>query len=104
MTTLPWNDDELAPETSFLTDQLAAINRQGVLTINSQPAVNGKKSTDPVVGWGKKGGYVYQKVMEGGVERTMITSGMLCTVGKWESAYKIGTHIQRYSMYNARHK
>ena len=68
MTTLPWNDDELAPETSFLTDQLAAINRQGVLTINGQPAVNGKKSTDPVVGWGKKGGYVYQKVMEGGVE------------------------------------
>ena len=69
VTTLPWNDDELAPETSFLTDQLAAINRQGVLTINSQPAVNGKKSTDPVVGWGKKGGYVYQKVMEGGVEK-----------------------------------
>ena len=62
MTTLPWNDDELAMETSLLTEQLAAINRCGVLTINSQPAVNGRSSSDPVVGWGEKGGYVYQKV------------------------------------------
>ena len=49
-------------ETSLLSEQLASINRQGVLTINSQPSVNGKSSTDPVVGWGEKGGYVYQKV------------------------------------------
>ena len=62
VTTLPWNDDELAMETSLLSEQLASINRQGVLTINSQPSVNGKSSTDPVVGWGEKGGYVYQKV------------------------------------------
>ena len=78
MTTLPWNDDELALETSFLIGQLAAINRQGVLvlTINSQRAVNWKKSTDPVVGWGKKGGYVYQKVMEGGVEENNEYQGL----------------------------
>ena len=49
-------------ETSLLTEQLAAINHRGVLTINSQPAVNGRSASDPVVGWGEKGGYVYQKV------------------------------------------
>jgi methylenetetrahydrofolate reductase (NADPH) len=61
VTSLPWNDDELAMETSLLTQELAAINRRGVLTINSQPAVNGRSSSDPVVGWGEKGGFVYQK-------------------------------------------
>ncbi|CAI8035612.1 Methylenetetrahydrofolate reductase [Geodia barretti] len=61
VTSLPWNDDELAMETSLLTQQLAAINCRGVLTINSQPAVNGRSSSDPVVGWGEKGGFVYQK-------------------------------------------
>ncbi|CAI8055832.1 Methylenetetrahydrofolate reductase, partial [Geodia barretti] len=61
VTSLPWNDDELAMETSLLTQQLAAINRRGVLTINSQPAVNGRSSSDPVIGWGEKGGFVYQK-------------------------------------------
>ena len=62
VTSLPWNEEELALETSLITDQLAHINAYGVLTINSQPAVNGKPSTDPVVGWGRPGGYVYQKV------------------------------------------
>lgn len=59
---IPWSDDELALETSLLTEQLAYINGCGVLTINSQPAINGFPSTDPMVGWGSKGGYVYQKV------------------------------------------
>ena len=62
VTCLPWNDEELALETSLITDQLAHINAHGVLTINSQPAVNGRPSNDPVVGWGRPGGYVYQKV------------------------------------------
>ena len=61
---MPWNDDELASETTLLIQQLGHINRHGVLTINSQPAVNGKPSTDKYVGWGKKGGYVYQKVLQ----------------------------------------
>ncbi|KAJ1360055.1 putative methylenetetrahydrofolate reductase [Parelaphostrongylus tenuis] len=34
---------------------------QGILTVNSQPSVNGAPSTDPLVGWGKPGGYCYQK-------------------------------------------
>jgi methylenetetrahydrofolate reductase (NADPH) len=37
------------------------LNRRGFLTINSQPAVNGAKSSDPVFGWGPRNGYVYQK-------------------------------------------
>jgi methylenetetrahydrofolate reductase (NADPH) len=61
VTSLPWNDDELAIETSLIMAQLAHINRNGVLTINSQPAVNGCSSTHPVHGWGSAGGYVYQK-------------------------------------------
>ncbi|XP_035989022.1 methylenetetrahydrofolate reductase isoform X2 [Fundulus heteroclitus] len=58
---LPWNDEPLAPETNFLKDELEKVNRCGVLTINSQPNINGKPSTDPVVGWGPPGGYVFQK-------------------------------------------
>ena len=60
---LPWNEDELAPETSQVSEDLVELNRTGVLTINSQPHVNAAKSTDPVFGWGGAGGYVYQKVL-----------------------------------------
>ncbi|TKS77864.1 Methylenetetrahydrofolate reductase [Collichthys lucidus] len=58
---LPWNDEPLAPETNLLKDELEKVNRRGVLTINSQPNINGKSSTDPIVGWGPAGGYVFQK-------------------------------------------
>lgn len=59
---MPWNDEPLAPETNLLKDELEKVNRRGVLTINSQPNINGKPSADPVVGWGPAGGYVFQKV------------------------------------------
>ena len=62
VTALPWNDDELAAETGKLVERLASLNHRGVLTINSQPAVNGAPSDDSVYGWGPHGGYVYQKV------------------------------------------
>lgn len=62
VTALPWNDDELAAETGQLVERLASLNQRGVLTINSQPAVNGAPSDDQVHGWGPHGGYVYQKV------------------------------------------
>lgn len=58
---LPWNDDPLAPETNLLKDELEKVNRRGVLTINSQPNINGKASSDAIVGWGPAGGYVFQK-------------------------------------------
>jgi len=58
---LPWNEDDLAPETRLLLSSLAEINRKGFLTINSQPNVNAARSSDPVVGWGGADGYIYQK-------------------------------------------
>lgn len=58
---LPWSAQKLEPETDTIKQRLAAINLLGYLTINSQPAVNGAKSSDPVYGWGPKNGYVYQK-------------------------------------------
>ncbi|XP_055345441.1 methylenetetrahydrofolate reductase (NADPH)-like [Paramacrobiotus metropolitanus] len=61
ITSLPWSDGELSPETLPLVERLGELNRMGVLTINSQPNVNGLPSTDKVHGWGDPGGYVYQK-------------------------------------------
>jgi hypothetical protein len=45
-----------------MKEELLRVNRQGILTINSQPNINGKPSSDPIVGWGPSGGYVFQKV------------------------------------------
>ncbi|OBZ91031.1 Methylenetetrahydrofolate reductase 1 [Choanephora cucurbitarum] len=58
---IPWSAQQLDPETDVIRQRLAAINLLGYLTINSQPAVNGAKSSDPVYGWGPKNGYVFQK-------------------------------------------
>jgi methylenetetrahydrofolate reductase (NADPH) len=58
---LPWCESALNQETLPLTLRLAAVNRAGFLTINSQPAVNGEKSTHPLYGWGGVDGRVYQK-------------------------------------------
>ena len=64
MNRLPWNEEELASETSLIVDQLAHLNENGMWTINSQPDVNGASSMDPKFGWGGIGGYVYQKVRD----------------------------------------
>ena len=37
------------------------MNMNNFFTTNSQPKVNGAKSSDAVFGWGPQGGYVYQK-------------------------------------------
>lgn len=58
---LPWSAQQLEPETDTIRQRLAAINLLGYLTINSQPAVNGARSSDKAYGWGPKNGYVYQK-------------------------------------------
>ncbi|KDN41872.1 putative MET13-putative methylene tetrahydrofolate reductase [Tilletiaria anomala UBC 951] len=58
---LPWTETGIAKETSVINDKLVRMNQLGFLTINSQPAVDSAKSTDPVHGWGPKNGYVYQK-------------------------------------------
>merc|ERR1719491_2519440 len=58
---LPWCDNALQPETFTIKRQLAALNRAGFLSINSQPPVNGVVSTHSTFGWGGAGGLVYQK-------------------------------------------
>jgi len=59
---LPWSEsDALSAETASITPSLKWLNRSGVLTINSQPRVNGARSSDAAHGWGAKSGFVYQK-------------------------------------------
>ncbi|KAK5119590.1 hypothetical protein LTR85_007419 [Meristemomyces frigidus] len=59
--TLPWSEAPISSEAHVLTDDLINLNSRGLLTINSQPAVDGAKSNHPVYGWGPRNGYVYQK-------------------------------------------
>ncbi|KAG8531684.1 uncharacterized protein KY384_003316 [Bacidia gigantensis] len=59
--TLPWSETTTTSETIPIKDKLIDLNKRGLLTLTSQPAVNGLESTHPIHGWGPKGGYVYQK-------------------------------------------
>ncbi|KAK0715700.1 methylenetetrahydrofolate reductase-domain-containing protein [Lasiosphaeris hirsuta] len=58
---LPWSEAPLASEAELIKDDLIDLNQRGLITINSQPSVNGVKSNHPVHGWGPPNGYVYQK-------------------------------------------
>lgn len=58
---LPWSESNLHSETSHINDFIKSLNTNYFFTTNSQPKVNGAKSTDPVFGWGPKDGYIYQK-------------------------------------------
>eukprot|EP00559_Dactyliosolen_fragilissimus_P001733 CAMPEP_0184860762 /NCGR_PEP_ID=MMETSP0580-20130426/5583_1 /TAXON_ID=1118495 /ORGANISM="Dactyliosolen fragilissimus" /LENGTH=683 /DNA_ID=CAMNT_0027357979 /DNA_START=17 /DNA_END=2065 /DNA_ORIENTATION=+ len=58
---IPWCETPLQSESFTIQSKLAALNRAGFLTINSQPPVNGAKSDHPIFGWGGPGGRVYQK-------------------------------------------
>ncbi|KAH6631899.1 methylenetetrahydrofolate reductase-domain-containing protein [Chaetomium tenue] len=58
---LPWSEAPVAEEADLIKDDLIELNNRGLITVNSQPAVNGVKSTHPIHGWGPANGYVYQK-------------------------------------------
>ncbi|KAJ5554909.1 hypothetical protein N7535_007352 [Penicillium sp. DV-2018c] len=58
---LPWSDSPITREAHEIQEDLLNLNKRGFLTINSQPAVNGVKSSHPIYGWGPKNGFVYQK-------------------------------------------
>jgi len=58
---LPWSEQPITHEADVIKDDLVTLNRRGLLTINSQPSVDGAKSIDPVYGWGPRNGYVFQK-------------------------------------------
>jgi methylenetetrahydrofolate reductase (NADPH) len=72
----------LSSETSVIIDELIEINKLGVLTVNSQPRVNGAPSSDPIFGWGNPGGYVYQKVSFEKNTRHVLMQYM-CSVSKF---------------------
>jgi methylenetetrahydrofolate reductase (NADPH) len=59
---LPWSEGPLNAETRLIQSQLCAlIEKRGWWSIASQPAADGVSSSDPVFGWGPKGGFVFQK-------------------------------------------
>ncbi len=57
----PFSEGALQIESNLIKDMLQLLNSNLLLTINSQPCVNGAKSSDPVFGWGPKNGFIYQK-------------------------------------------
>ena len=60
---LPWYEEIVDKETLIIQNLLQNMNRKGLLTLNSQPQVNGLPSSNPGVGWGptKPEGYIYQR-------------------------------------------
>lgn len=59
--TTPFSPTPLSPESLMIIQHLERLTRRGWWTVGSQPAINGASSSDEVVGWGPRGGYVYQK-------------------------------------------
>jgi len=57
----PFSEGAISLETSDLTEILIKMNKNKLLTINSQPQVNAAKSDDPKYGWGPSNGRIYQK-------------------------------------------
>jgi methylenetetrahydrofolate reductase (NADPH) len=59
---LPWSEGTLNDETRLIEAELCAlIEKRGWWSIASQPAVDGVRSSDPILGWGPRGGFVFQK-------------------------------------------
>ncbi|KAJ3970049.1 methylenetetrahydrofolate reductase-domain-containing protein [Lentinula raphanica] len=61
ISTTPFSFDPIQPESKFILPHLQKLTERGWWTVGSQPAVNGVDSSDPVVGWGPRTGYVFQK-------------------------------------------
>lgn len=55
----PFSEQPLDLESADILNVLVTMNQNKLFTVNSQPRVNGEKSTHPVYGWGPEKGYVY---------------------------------------------
>jgi len=55
----PFCEGAFHEETDIIRDELLLMNKNKLFTINSQPRLNGIKSTDEKFGWGSAKGYVY---------------------------------------------
>lgn len=58
---MPFSNDPLTAEANFIQETLIACCKNKLLTINSQPKVNGVRSNDKIFGWGPDKGFIYQK-------------------------------------------
>ncbi|CCH61792.1 hypothetical protein TBLA_0F02520 [Henningerozyma blattae CBS 6284] len=58
---LPWSDIPVNKEIEGILGHLTELNNKNIITINSQPKVNGIKSNNKIFGWGPTDGYIYQK-------------------------------------------
>lgn len=61
LATTPFSPVPLSPESVTILRHLERLTEKGWWTVGSQPAINGARSDDEIVGWGPAGGYVYQK-------------------------------------------
>ncbi|TFK42391.1 methylenetetrahydrofolate reductase-domain-containing protein [Crucibulum laeve] len=61
ISTTPFSPGPLSPESLMILPHLEKLTKKGWWTVGSQPAVDGASSSDPVVGWGPRSGYVFQK-------------------------------------------
>ena len=59
--TTPFSSVPLSGESQLIVPQLEQLTRRGWWTVGSQPAVDAVSSDDDLVGWGPKGGYIFQK-------------------------------------------
>jgi len=92
---LPWNDYPIEDdgETSLIKNELIALNKRGILTINSQPNANAVKSEDRILGWGDVGGFVFQKAyLEFFISQNYLAS-LLITLSQFSNVnYHIVNH------------
>ncbi|KAF6763901.1 methylenetetrahydrofolate reductase-domain-containing protein [Ephemerocybe angulata] len=61
ITTTPFSDGALCPESVTILPQLKKLTQRGWWTVGSQPAVDGISSADETFGWGPRSGWVFQK-------------------------------------------
>lgn len=57
----PFSEQAIEKETGDILDVLTIMNNNKMLTVNSQPKMNGISSDDPEYGWGPSHGFLYQK-------------------------------------------
>lgn len=60
-TSTPFSPEPLDRESASIVSYLRKLVQKGWWTVASQPAVDALPSSDPIVGWGPRGGYVFQK-------------------------------------------
>lgn len=59
--TTPFSPTPLSAESETILPHLISLTSRGLWTVASQPAVDGAPTSDPVVGWGPRGGRIFQK-------------------------------------------